>query len=138
MPPSSGNDDALATDLAITGQVLADDVDVIEASIANRQDCRVTNAPWLEAAEFGPLQSECGVHGRSCDHIRQRHAETEEFRHGGDLVERRSVYTERVHVGRDRVWQEAISEHGARGLKCERALAVADIEEHAALARFDD
>jgi hypothetical protein len=33
-----------------------------------------------------------------------------------------------VNVGRDRVRQEAVGEHGARGLEHERALAVADVD----------
>ena len=52
-----------------------------------------------------------------------------------DLVVGRAVDAERVHVGRDRVGIEAVRQHGARGLERERALAVADVELHAALAR---
>ena len=54
-----------------------------------------------------------------------------------DLVEGRPVDAERVHVGRDGVRQEAVGEHGARRLERERALAMPDVEQHAALACFD-
>ena len=64
----------------------------------------------------------------------QGHAHAEEFRHRGDLVIGRAVDAELVHVRRDHVRLEAIGEHGAGGLERERALAVADIEDDAALA----
>src|SRR5262245_3530627 len=95
MPPSSGDDHALRSDFSVAGQVLADDIDVIEAPLIDGQDGRVANAAWLEAAKLRSLQSECGIDGRSCDHIAQRHAETEELRHSRDLVECRPVYAER-------------------------------------------
>src|SRR5215510_295886 len=95
MPPSSGDDNALRSDLTFPGEVLANDIDVIEAALIDGQDGRVADAAWLETAELRSLQSECGVDGRSCDHIAQRHAETKKLRHGGDLVECRPVYAER-------------------------------------------
>src|SRR5262249_11379615 len=90
MPPSSGDDHALRSDFTVAGQVLADDIDdidVIEAALIDGQNGRVANAAGLETAELRSLQSECGVDGRRCDHIAQRHAETKELRHGGDLIE---------------------------------------------------
>ena len=51
---------------------------------------------------------------------------------GGDLIEGRPVDAELVHVRRDRVGQEPARHHGPRRLERERALAVADIEQHAA------
>ena len=58
MPPSSGDDHALRSDFSVAGQVLADDIDVVEAALIDGQDSRVANAAWLEAAELRPLQSE--------------------------------------------------------------------------------
>jgi hypothetical protein len=60
------------------------------------------------------------------------------FRQRRHLVEGRSVDAQGVDVGGDRVRIEAVGEHGARRLERERALAVADVEQHAALACFKD
>src|SRR5262249_33359215 len=101
VPPSSGDHHRLRGDLAVAGQVLADDIDIVEAPVGDGKNRRVSDAARLEAAELGPLQRECGVDGRGGNHIGQRHAEAKKLRHGGDLVEGRSIDAERVNVGRD-------------------------------------
>src|SRR6266508_2408976 len=101
VPPPARNHDAFAGDLAVARQVLADDIDIVEAPILDRQNCRVSDAARLEAAELRSLQCECGMGGRGGDHTGKRHAEAEELRHCGDLVEGRAVDAERVNIGRD-------------------------------------
>src|SRR5262249_1321828 len=74
VPPPSGDHHPLRGDLAVAREVLAHDVDIIEAPIADGQNCRIADAPRLEAAELGPLQCECGVDGRRGDHLAKRHS----------------------------------------------------------------
>src|SRR6266487_3044809 len=119
VPPPAGNHDAFTGDLAVARQVLADDIDIVEAPIVDRQNGRVSDAARLEASELRSLQCERRIDGRGGDHIGKRHAEAEELRHGGDLVEGRAVDAERVNVGRNGVGQEAVGEHGARSLEGE-------------------
>src|SRR5215471_21571185 len=63
VPPPSRDHDRLRGDLAVAREVLADDIDIVEAPIADGQNGRVADAPRLEAPELGPLQRECGVDG---------------------------------------------------------------------------
>src|SRR5262249_56610688 len=86
VPPPSGNHDTSAGDLAVTRQVFADDIDIIEASVVDGEDGRVSDTAWLEAAELRPLQCERGIDGRGRDHIGKRHTASEELRHADDLI----------------------------------------------------
>src|SRR5580700_12033736 len=56
MPPAPANHDALGRDLAVADQVLADDIDIIEFAVPDRDQRGVADAAWLEAAEFGTPQ----------------------------------------------------------------------------------
>src|ERR1700682_2271347 len=56
MPPTTANDDDFGHDLAVAGQVLADDVDVVELALLDRDEGGVPDTPRLEAAEFGTPQ----------------------------------------------------------------------------------
>src|ERR1700747_3349265 len=53
VPPAAANDDAFGRDLAVADQVLADDVDIVELALLDRNQGGVADAPRLEAAEFG-------------------------------------------------------------------------------------
>src|SRR5689334_1090371 len=110
MPPSSGDYDPLACDLTLTHQALADDIDIVEPPIVDRQDGGVTNATRFETAELRTLQCKRGIYGRRGDHVGQWHAEAEELRHRGDLVEGRAVDAKRVNIGRDGVGPEPVGE----------------------------
>ena len=72
---------------------------------------------------------------RHADRGRQRDAEADELRHGHQEVVGRAFDAERMHVAAIDVRQEALREHRARRLEDERAHAMADVEEDAALAR---
>ena len=72
------------------------------------------------------------------DDVVELHAEAEEFRQRRHLVEGRPVLGEKMDVGGDRVGQKAARQHGARGFERERAHAMTDIEQDAALTRLDD
>src|SRR5258705_11753489 len=52
MPPATANHDAFGHDLAVADQVLADDVDIIEPALLDRDKGGVSATPRLEAAEF--------------------------------------------------------------------------------------
>ena len=93
------------------------------------------DAAGFQRAEVGTIERLSGVDGRRRDHVAQPHAKREEFRQCGHLVVDRPVDAQRVNVRRDRVGHKAFGQHGARGLPAERSLAVADVEDDAALAR---
>src|SRR5580693_2536103 len=56
VPPTTANDDAFGYDLAVADQVLADDVKIVELALLDRDEGGVSDAPRLEAAEFGTPQ----------------------------------------------------------------------------------
>src|ERR1700704_4619561 len=64
VPPSPRDHDAVRHDPAVARQVLADNIDIIEASILDGQDRRIPDAAGPQAAELRSLQCECGVDGR--------------------------------------------------------------------------
>ena len=80
-------------------EVLAYHVDVIEGAIVHREQRRIARAAGLEAAKLRPLQREGCALGRGLDHIGQAHAEAQELRHGGHLVEGRAVDAKCVDIG---------------------------------------
>ncbi len=123
-------------DLAVARHVLAHHVDVIEAAFVDREQRCVAGTAGLEGAEFGPLQGMGRVDGRGRHHIVEAHAEAQELRHRRDLLEGRPVDAQRMHVGGNGIGHEAVGEHGAGRLECERSLAVSDIEQDAAVARL--
>src|SRR4029450_12171486 len=61
VPPPSGDHNRLRGDLAVAGQVLADDIDIVEAPVGDGENRCVPDAAPLEAAELGSLQCELGV-----------------------------------------------------------------------------
>src|SRR5712664_3580486 len=65
VPPTTANDDAFGHDLAVADQVLADDVNVVELALLDRDQGGVSDAPRLEAAEFGTPQRHRRVDRRS-------------------------------------------------------------------------
>ncbi len=134
VPPTAANDNAFGNDLAITDQMLADHIDVIELPLPDRDQGGVSHAPRLEAAELGTPQRHRRIDCRCLDHIGKRHAHAQELGHGGHLIESWAVDAQCMDIRRNGVRIEAIGEQRPRGLEGERALAVADVEQHAAFA----
>src|ERR1700687_5737524 len=79
VPPAAANDDAFGSDLAVTDQVLTDDVDIVELALLDRNQGGVADAPRLEAAEFGTLHRHRRINRRRRDHVRQRHPHAQEL-----------------------------------------------------------
>src|SRR3984893_11068476 len=82
VPPTTANDDAFGHDLAVTDQVLADDVNVVELALLDRDDCGISDASRLEAAEFETPQRRRRIDGRGRDHIGPRDAQAPEIGNG--------------------------------------------------------
>src|ERR1700719_4401637 len=74
VPPSSCNHNAVRNDPAVTRELLADHVEIVEASVLDRQNRCVSNAAGPQAAELGAPQCECGIDGRGGNHVGERHA----------------------------------------------------------------
>src|SRR5882672_5378137 len=119
VPPTTANDDAFGHDLAVADQVLADDVNVVELAILDRDEGGVSDTPRLEAAEFGTPQRLRRIDRRSRDHVGKRHAHAQELGHGGHLIEGWTVDAQGMDVRGDGVRIEAVSEHRPRSLEGE-------------------
>src|SRR5712664_1201267 len=119
MPPAAANDDAFGHDPAVADQMLADDVDIVELALRNRDEGGVSDAPRLEAAELRTPQRHRRIDGRSRDHIGERHAHAQELGHGGHLIEGWAVDAQGMDVRGDGVRIEAVGEHRARSLEGE-------------------
>src|SRR6202140_4292514 len=91
VPPTTADNDAFGQDLAVADQVLADDVNIVELALLDRDQGGVSDAPRLEAAEFGTPQRHRRIDRRRRDHIGERHAHAQEFGHGRHLIEGRAV-----------------------------------------------
>src|SRR5919197_3841335 len=61
VPPSSGDHDPLAGDLSVAGEALADDVDIVEPPLVDRQNGGVTNVTRFESDELRALQCKSGT-----------------------------------------------------------------------------
>src|SRR6266568_783789 len=119
VPPTTANDDAFGHDLAVAYQVLADDVNVVELAILDRDEGGISDAPRLEAAEFGTPQRHRRIDRRSRDHIGERHAHAQELGHGRYLVEGWAVDAQHMDVRGDGVRIEAVGEHRPGSLEGE-------------------
>src|SRR3954454_9722604 len=136
MPPAAVNDDAFGHDLAVADQMLADDVDIVELALRNRDEGGVPNAARLEAAEFRMPQRHRRIDRGSRDHIGEWHAHAQELGHGPPRIKGRPADAQGMDVRGNGVGIEAVGEHRAGRLEGEGALAVADIEQYAAFARL--
>src|SRR4051812_40539765 len=56
MPPATADDNAFGCDLAVTDQVLTDDVNVVELALLDRDEGGIADASGFEAPEFGTPQ----------------------------------------------------------------------------------
>src|ERR1700682_1114995 len=119
VPPTTANDDAFGHDLAVADQVLADDVNVVELALLDRDEGGVSYTPRLEAAELETPQRHRRIDRRSRDHIRERHVHAQELRHGSHLIKGRAVDAQNMDVRGDGVGIEAVGEHRPRGLEGE-------------------
>jgi hypothetical protein len=95
----------------------------------------VADGPDRQRAEIGPRDRLrwslcCGAQD-----LDQRHAERQELRHADQNIEGRTVDAVEMHVAADDVGRPPLCEHCSRDREVERAHAVADIEDDAALAR---
>ena len=77
-----------------------------------------------------------GTVGRAGDDLRQVHAQRQELRQGGGQIEGGSGDALAVQVGADGVGGKALIEGGLGHREREAAAAVADVEQHPALARL--
>src|SRR5688572_26148846 len=80
VPPAARQDHTDGIDLAVARHVLADHIDVVEASLPDREDGGIAYAARLEAAELRPLEGHRGVDRRGGDDLGQRHPEAQELR----------------------------------------------------------
>src|SRR5260370_25869847 len=117
MPPAASNDDAFGHDLAVADQMLADDVDIIELALRNRDEGGVSDAPRLEAAELRTPQRHRRIDRRSYDHIGERHAHAQKLGHGRHLVEGRAVAAQGMDIRGNGVGIQTLSKHCAAGLE---------------------
>src|SRR5882762_2927167 len=117
MPPATANYDPVGDDLAVAGQVLADDVDVVELVLLDRDEGGVPDAPGLEAAEFGTPQRHRRIDRRRRDHVRERHAHAQELGHGRHLIEGWTIDAKEMDVRGDGVGIEAVGEPRACGFE---------------------
>ena len=97
-------------------------------------EAEIANPNLANSSDEIAISHHAGVERRGGDHIIERHAHAEELRHGRHLVEGGSIDTKLVDIRRDRIGIKAVRQHGARHLEGEGALAVADVEQDAALA----
>src|SRR5712672_223488 len=85
-------------------------------------------------AQLGVLDLGGRVDGGFADHFDQRLAHGKKFRHGRGHVLHTSVHAAAVEVGRNRIGIESLLDGGHGVTEYKTATAVADIEDHAALA----
>src|SRR5882757_7153263 len=67
MPPTAADDNAFGHDPAVADQMFADDVDIVELALRDRDQGGVSSAARLEAAKFRAPQRHRGIDGRCRD-----------------------------------------------------------------------
>jgi hypothetical protein len=109
-----------------------------EGAVFDAQDGGVARAAGRQVGEVGAVQQAGRGCGHGADDVGDGHAEGQELRHGDEVVIGRAVDAQHVNVGADDVGGEAGLQHFFSDGEGEGALAVADVEDHAALARLPD
>ena len=113
-------------------------IDEAEVALAHGQHRDVGLGADAEVAEVVALDDRRRLDGVGGDDVLQRHAEVHDLRHHVEDVLHAGVLAAGVQVGADDVREEALLGGRHRLPPQEAAAAVADVEEHAALAGGDD
>src|SRR6185312_2815262 len=79
MPPVALQHDSIDDDLLRASHAFADRIDIRKAAFLDGKNRRIARRTRTQRAKLWPANSDRGVCGRRTDHIRDRHAETQEF-----------------------------------------------------------
>ena len=76
-PPSTRDYNVVRNDAGATDEVLADDVDIVEMSVLNQQNGRISRAAGLETARLWAPRPVRGIDGRRGNDVKNWYTEAQ-------------------------------------------------------------